>query len=103
MFYIEAVGFGRGLGVLDINSNSIAKCRMLNPKLVNQTDRDKIVSAFNKLKCREIKKVSEELCDPTREEFEKAVFNAFGLTAIYDNVKTSLLSMQETRATAREK
>ena len=49
----------------------------------------------------EIKKLAPSIADHM--VFEKAVFNAFGLTAIYDNVKTSLLSMQETRAKKKEK
>ena len=43
MFFIEAAGFGRGLGVLDINKNNVANCYMLNPKLVSSTDRQKIL------------------------------------------------------------
>ena len=35
LFYIEAVGFGRGLGVLDINKESISRCYMLNPELLS--------------------------------------------------------------------
>ena len=50
MFYIEASGFGRGLGVLDVNKDSISKCYMLNPALVNDSDRQKILAAFEKVK-----------------------------------------------------
>lgn len=102
MFYIEASGFGRGLGVLDINKDSIANCYMLNPKLVNAVDRKKILDAFERLKSREIKKVSEELCDKIRLAFEYEVFRSFGINEYFDKIKASLLSMMETRATARK-
>jgi len=39
LFFIEAVGFGRGLGVLDINKDSISKCYMLNPTLLNENQK----------------------------------------------------------------
>lgn len=102
MFYIEASGFGRGLGVLDINKDNIANCYMLNPKLVSASDRQRILEAFEKLKARKIKKVSEELCDKTRSAFEYEVLRSFGMDEYFDKIKSSLLSMQEARATARE-
>ena len=102
MFYIEASGFGRGLGVLDVNKDSIANCYMLNPKLVSQNDRTKIIAAFEKLKSRQIMRVSEELSDEIRLEFEHTVLKSFGIDDYFDKIKTSLLSMQETRATVRE-
>ncbi|SCI81030.1 Type I restriction-modification system methyltransferase subunit [uncultured Butyricicoccus sp.] len=102
MFYIEASGFGRGLGVLDVNKDSIANCYMLNPKLVSQNDRTKIIAAFEKLKSRQIMRVSEELSDDIRLEFEHTVLKSFGIDDYFDKIKSSLLSMQETRATVRE-
>lgn len=102
MFYIEASGFGRGLGVLDVNKDNIAKCYMLNPNLVSATDRQNILSAFEKLKARQIMKVSEELKDEIRLDFEHIVLQSFGMEDYFDKIKSSLLSMQETRAAARE-
>lgn len=102
MFYIEASGFGRGLGVLDVNKDSISNCYMLNPKLVNASDRKKILMAFEKVKARKILKVSEELCDADRLAFEHEVLRSFGIDEYFDKIKFSLLSMQETRAAARK-
>lgn len=102
MFYIEASGFGRGLGVLDVNKDSISKCYMLNPKLVSTSDRQKILAAFEKVKARKIMKVSEELNDESRLLFEHEVLRSFGIDEYFEKIKSSLLSMQEARATARE-
>lgn len=102
MFYIEASGFGRGLGVLDINKDSIANSYMLNPKLVSTEDRLKILHAFEKLKSREIRKTDEELCSSDRIEFEHAVFKSFGIEEHYENVVNSLLSLQQARSAAKE-
>ena len=102
MFYIEASGFGRGLGVLDINKNSIANSYMLNPKLVSPEDRLKILRAFEKLKSREIRKTDEELRSSDRIEFEHTVFKSFGIEKYYESVVNSLLSLQQARAAAKE-
>lgn len=102
MFYIEASGFGRGLGVLDVNKDSISKCYMLNPKLVSNSDRRKILNTFEKIKSRKIMRVSEELNDESRIVFEHQVLRSFDIDAYFDRIKFSLLSMQATRAAARE-
>lgn len=102
MFYIEASGFGRGLGVLDINKESIANCFMLNPKLVSKTDRAKILAAFETLKTRQIMNTLDELYQPDRGLFEHTVFKTFGIDECFERVRHSLVSLQRTRATARE-
>ena len=103
LFYIEASGFGRGLGVLDINKDKISKCHMLNPKLVSRENRNKIIKLFNNLKSRKIMKVIDELNDNIRIEFEHAVLESFGLDNYFDKIKDSLLSMQNTRASVKKK
>lgn len=102
MFYIEASGFGRGLGVLDVNKDSISKCYMLNPRQVSKENRDKIVTAFSVLKARPIKKVSEELFEEDRIEFEHTVLNSFGADNYFEEIRQSLLSLQKTRGTVKE-
>lgn len=102
MFYIEASGFGRGLGVLDVNKDSIENCYMLNPKLVDANDRQKILQSFNSIKARKIMKVEDEMKDSDRITFEHTVLQSFGIDDYFDKIKNSLLSMQATRKTARE-
>lgn len=87
---------------MDVNKDSIANCYMLNPKLVSKDDRAKIIAAFEKLKSRQIMRVSEELSDDIRLEFEHTVLRNFGIDDYFEKIKSSLLSMQETRATVRE-
>lgn len=100
MFYIEASGFGRGLGVLDINKTSIKNSFMLNPKLIDNESRNKIVNAFYKLKSRNIMNIEDELCDQTRIDFEHEVLQSYGLDEYFDDIKDSLISMQHTRHSA---
>ncbi len=105
MFFIEASGFGRGLGALDINKNKIERCRMLNPELLNTKQKEKIKTSFAGLRSRKIMKVEDELKDSTRIAFEKEVFEAFGISETLDDVIYSLLSLQKARRSviAREK
>lgn len=101
MFFIEVSGFGRGLGVLDINSKTIANCRMLNPSLVSNAHRESILKSFDDLSRRSILDVAEELHQNDRMEFEKAVFAAFGIEACLEPARQSLLSMQASRHSVR--
>lgn len=102
MFYIEASGFGRGLGVLDINKKSIANCYMLNPNKVSPENRKRILDSFEVLKSRKIKNVSEELYENDRETFEHIVFQSFGIDEHFEEIRQSLISMQKARSSVRE-
>ena len=55
-FFVEANGFGRGLGVLDINKDNVMQSRMPNPDLLNQNDKNEILLAFAPIKQRKVKK-----------------------------------------------
>ncbi len=101
LFYIEAVGFGRGLGALDINKAAISHCQMLDPRLVSASDRETILAAFERVKARRILKTADELRDEARLAFEHAVLGCFGLDGYFDRIAHSLLSLQATRAAAR--
>lgn len=97
-FYIEASGFGRGLGVLDINKDSVSKCYMPDPGQVSPGDRSRILEAFERLKARDLMSLSDELRDPDRIAFEHAVLKSFGVDGCYGRIRDSLLSMQQARA-----
>lgn len=97
IFYIEASGFARGLGVLDVNKDNISECFMLNPNLVNDEDRKRILFLFEKIKSRKIMTCAEELEDFDRIEFEHEVLKCFGIDQYFDDIKYSLLSMQKSR------
>lgn len=101
IFCIEAAGFGRGLGVLDINKDSIQNCYMLNPKLVSKSARNNIVQAFDRIKNRQIMNIADELRDDARLQFEHEVLRSFGIDEYFEKIKNSLLSMQASRATVK--
>lgn len=102
LFYIEAVGFGRGLGVLDINKDSISKCYMLNPALLNEEQKTAIMSQFSQLLERGILDIKQDINDPIRQEFERVVLDAFGIGEYFDNIVSSLKAMRKVRKAVRQ-
>lgn len=101
-FFVEAVGFGRGLGVLDINKESIANCFILNPAFLSSDDISEIKRLFQKVLTQNIMTIEEELKDEDWVAFNRVVLKAFGLEEYYLRISNSLLSMRQVRKTARE-
>lgn len=101
MFFIEATGFGRGLGALDINKENLSNTFILNPSLISNKSRTKILSTFNKLLERDILPTCIELEKTDRKKFDEAVLSALSINHLYDEIKQSLLSMQNSRLSVR--
>lgn len=101
MFAIEAIGFGRGLGVLDASSTKLKNMYMINPQIISDTDALEIVELFDKIKNRSVMDTEDELKDTDREIFDRKILKAIGHGELYDAIKESLLSMQYTRHTVK--
>ena len=100
-FYLEALGFGRGLGVLDLNASKLARqMRMLDPKHVPTHSRKSILSAFDRLLKRKVLSLEEELQQSDRMAFECAVFECFGLLDVLPRVQESVLALHRIRCAA---
>lgn len=102
-FYIEAVGFGRGLGVLDINKDSIASCYMLNPNILSAMNKENIKRLFRRIVAKDITSIEAELVDPDWQAFNNAVLSAYGIEAYYPQIVNSLVSLRKVRRAAKEK
>lgn len=102
-FYIEAVGFGRGLGVLDINKDSIASCYMLNPNTLSATHKAIIKRLFRRIVAKEITSIEAELADSEWQAFNNAVLSAYGIEEYYPQIVNSLVSLRKVRMAAKEK
>ncbi|WP_294157730.1 N-6 DNA methylase [uncultured Selenomonas sp.] len=96
-FFLEAIGFGRGQGVLDINKKKVASCPMLNPALLTHEQRDAIVRAFQPLLQREIWTTKAELQSKDRLQFEHTLFSAYGVEELFAPMVQSLVQMQAVR------
>ena len=101
MFYIEAIGFGRGLGALDISSTTVRNAYMLNPNNINNQQRERILEKFDALLQREVYSTERELSEADRIEFDQEVLRAYGIDQYYNDIKNSLLSMQRMRLGVR--
>lgn len=97
MFAIEANGFGRGQGVLDISKTGFQKICMINPNLISQEDSEEIIELFSKIKNRDVMDIQDELSNKDRQAFDKKVLQSIGHEELYDCIKESLLSMQHTK------
>lgn len=102
MFFIEGTGFGRGLGVLDINARNISDSFMQNPNYLTDKQATAIVQAFQAIKNRQVFDTETELQQEDRINFDHIVLKAFGIDNYFDKIKESLLSMQKTRRNVRE-
>lgn len=102
LFFIEAAGFGRGLGVLDFNKDSLSECSMLNPNLLSRNQVKEIKEKFSLLIERGVVDVEQDLADPIRKEFDMTVLNAYGLGRYYDTIVSSLKSVRSLRKTVRK-
>lgn len=102
-FFIEAVGFGRGLGVLDINKDNVASCFMLNPARLSKHSVDLIKMSFMVITEKPIMTVEEEMKDTDWISFNHTVLSAFYIDSYYDRICNSLKSMRKARMTAKDK
>ena len=101
MFYIEASGFGRGAGALDLNKDKFADSFMLNPNLLSEKQNQEILKAFMSLTQRKILPVEQELQQTDRQAFDTVVLKAFGMENLYDEIKECLLSMMKVQLGAK--
>jgi len=90
IFFIESLGFGRGLGALDLSSTRMRKyLRMLNPDLLSEEQITLIKSKFIFIRDREIKNITEEFEEKDRIEFDNIVLEAFGILHLKKKIMTS--------------
>ena len=101
-FFIEAVGFGRGLGVLDINKENISECLMLNPDLLSQESINNIKMQFHIVCSKPIMTIDEELKDEDWIKYNHIVLQAFEIDMYYDKIVNSFTSLRKVRKTVRK-
>ena len=102
-FLVEAVGFGRGLGVLDINKENISECFILNPELLTQSPINNIKRLFSIVCEKPIMTIEEELRDVDWIRYNHAVLQAFEMDTYYNRIVNSFISLRKIRKTVHEK
>ena len=97
-FFLEALGFGRGEGVLDL---SAAKLRdgllMLDPRQISKSEVREIKKAFASLLSRPVKKFEEECRSKDRLAFERVVLKAYGCESLYEPILTAAKTLHNLR------
>ncbi|MDV3635955.1 hypothetical protein CMU84_12425 [Elizabethkingia anophelis] len=101
MFIIEGMGFGRGQGALDLNSDRINKfMHILDPKDLSKESIENIKTSFSPLLNRDILSIADELEQDDRRTFDNVIISAFNLNVNRQDIYDSLLSLVEIRQTA---
>lgn len=102
VFFIESIGFGRGLGALDLSSTRMNKdLKMLNPDLLSNDQIKEIKLKFKKLKNRKILPILKELKSKDRIDFDDIVFKAFEIQNYKKQIINSLKTLHEIRMNVR--
>lgn len=98
IFYLEALGFGRGLGVLDLSATKLSeKLFILNPSLLSDEERGNICEKFEKLLGRNVLPIEEELRQPDRIDFDNTLFNAYEIVEYKEPIIDALMTLYKIR------
>jgi hypothetical protein len=98
IFFIESLGFGRGLGALDLSSTRMRKyLRVLNLDLLTVEQINIIKKKFILVRDREIKNILQEFKEEDRVDFDNTVLEAFGLLHLKDRIMDSFLYLFKMR------
>jgi len=102
LFLIESVGFGKGLGALDLNATNIKnKLHVLDPFHLKQGQVHQILEAFEPLLKRDVMNYQDELVQTDRQYFDKVVLEAFELDDVQQDISSALLALVEMRQAVR--
>jgi len=103
LFYIEALGTGRGQGVLDMSKDKLENdLEMLNPELFNETQKTDILAKFEIIKRRDILDIEKELEEEDRNAFDNAILDAIGLLDKKEKIKKALLELYKIRSSVKK-
>ncbi|PSQ77842.1 MAG: hypothetical protein BRD37_04160 [Bacteroidetes bacterium QH_8_67_23] len=98
LFLVEALGFGRGLGALDLSTTRAKRqLHILNPRRLNDEQEKYILKAFRPLLDRPVETVPEELARDDRRAFDRTVLEAFDLLDLYEPIRTALRELYDIR------
>lgn len=103
MFFIECMGFGRGLGALDLRATKFeSDFRMLNPNTLSQEEKTQIIEAFDPIMRRDRLNLEQEIEQGDRVHFERMLFQIYGIQTYYEPIKKSLLHLYKIRFAVKE-
>jgi len=97
-------GFGRGLGVTDLTKEGISQIFILNPNLLSEISKQKIISEWSKIKNKQIDLILNQLNDKDWVNFNKLVFREFGISEkLILKIKDSISKIINRRLSLKKK
>ncbi len=103
MFFIESFGFGRGLGALDLRATKFERdFKILNPNLLTNEQKQRIITAFEPIKHRDRLPLEEEVEMEDRINYESVLMDIYGLSEYYEQIKHSLLDLFKIRFAVKQ-
>ena len=103
MFFIESLGFGRGLGALDLGKDKIEEnFKILDPNLLSLEAKQEIIDSFQPLLSRQRFTLDIEMKRHDRLNFENKVFRAFGIEDYLEAVIESLIQLFRIRQSVND-
>jgi len=103
IFFIESLGFGRGLGALDLSSTRMKKyLRILNPTLLTEEQIIEIKNKFIIVRDRTVNSIDKELRQLDRQEFDNTVLEAFNILYLKDKIINSFLYLYNMRTAVQK-
>lgn len=95
---IEGGGFGRGMGVLDINSNNIKDgLHIPDPRKYTKSQRQEIIDCFQKISSRNVFPIDDEIQQLDRNELDRLILQYGGFNFSSHDIYCSLLRLFEIR------
>ena len=103
MFLIEAAGFGRGLGVLDLNATKLSKTfHMLNPDRPDAAAAARIKAYFRPLLARSIRELPKEIACPDRLDFDSCIAEVYGFVGLEQGIREGAEFLYKIRKSAKD-
>lgn len=98
MFFIESFGFGRGQGALDLRATKFKKdFKVLDISKLTAIQKEGIIKSFQPIANRNRLPLEREVEQADRVNFERVLFEAFGISEHYEAIKSSLLHLYRIR------
>jgi len=103
LFFIEGMGFGRGLGALDLSKDRVERyLHLLDPSQLEPGGKQELKDAFGPLLNRDILPIADELEQQDRKDFDDAVIRVFGLTLSRGDLYDSMRTLMSVRTAAKD-
>lgn len=102
LFFIEASGFGRGLGALDISKSTLEKTSILSPDLLSAKQKKYICNLYILLPKNISNDIRMQINTVERERLDRFILSCYGIEKYYEQIKSSLISMIDVRLTVKD-